>query len=149
MAEAEKLWGTLGGIEFRPGDSPGAFSSKRSTNYDEIERLSQKPILQNTGDSLDTLTLAFKFSAGWCNPNESLQRLQEAMATKEPLFLEFGGGRFAEWWVIDEVSVNVTDTLPTGEIYAMSVSVGLTETEAPEEPEPVLITNPFLDVRAA
>lgn len=115
---------------------------------ERINRIGQKPLLQATGDELNTLEMSFIFTAGWCKPDEQLKRLQEAMNAKQPLALGWGNGRFDGNYVIESLDSEITDTLPTGEVLALTVDVSLLETTdepVAAAPEP----SPYLNVRAA
>lgn len=149
MAEEIKQWGALGDILFSASSSPRRIAAKRSTDYAQINRLSQKPLLQNVGDKLDKLTFSFILNAGWIDPSAALAEIQAAMADKQPMFLEFGNGQFAEYYVIESLSSNVSETLPTGEILTLSLTVELLETvDRPADDQP-LVLNPFVEVRSA
>lgn len=146
MANAELIWGTLGDRVYRASEAPDRFQFKQSTRYEEIGRIDQKPLLQGTGDDLNSLDLVFVFIAPNSNPAEMIKLLQDALTAREPMFLNTASGRFQGYYLITSIGVNVIDTLPTGEIINASVTVSFIETTDRPDGTPIE-TNPYVQVR--
>lgn len=144
------VWGTLGGINFEVGDAPTKLTYKEATQYAKHDRILGKATLQNVGQELQSLDLSFVFHIGWCNPDEQLQRLQDARIAGEPMPLVLGGGRFEGNYVVESLRVILEQTDAEGQTEQLKVDVGLMETVDLPEPETLLslnTTSPF-EVRA-
>lgn len=145
MVDSRTEWGALGTISFKADESPAAMRVKEATEWVEMPRIDAKALLQNVGHKLTEIDLSFTFSAGWCNPEQQLQRLRTAMLERQPMFLAWGG--YDGYYVVKDVSSVVRDTLPTGEVLHMGVTVSLLETM--DRPTPIIVDAvlPFLTVR--
>jgi phage protein U len=133
MAE---LWGALGDIQFEIFNAPLGAKYSEKSNYVEQRRILSKPVLQLVGEELQKIALTFRFSSGWCSPNEELKKLQEARVLAEPMTLVLGSGRFQGNYVIEDIKVTTLQTQIDGTVDLIIVEVNLLEVD--ELPEPVL-----------
>ncbi|MGG6295302.1 phage tail protein [Leptolyngbya sp. AN02str] len=122
----KRLWGLLGDLEFEVGEAPKSFGLQEKTNYAEHERIEGKPRLQWTGDSLDSLDLAFAWHCDWCDPDQKLEELRQLKDTHEPQRLVIGA-RFIGSFVIESISSNLKRTDPTGVTIQSEAQVKLKE----------------------
>lgn len=143
----QTIWGVLGEIQFQAQDTPESLKFKQSVRFADLSRTEGKSLLQWLGADLTTATMAFSFDAGWCNPDEKLEQLQQAMADHEPMFLGLGAGRFKGYYLIEALSTVVKQTLTTGEAIALQVSVTLTETTEKPQAKTELKKSPFVKAR--
>ncbi|MGA1114127.1 MAG: phage tail protein, partial [Aquiluna sp.] len=84
-----------------------------------------RPSLQFTGWKLETLSLGFRWSVGWCDPDEQLQRLWDAQDKHQPMRLVLGSGTWKRKWVIEEVSDSLVQTDPAGNTLSIEARVKL------------------------
>lgn len=125
----KKIFCLLGDVEIELINAPKSFAFKESNNYTEHDRIEGKPTLQWVGEDLDTLDLAFRFHANWCDPDAQLQQLRRLKDGRSPFPLTLGTGTFSGYWVIDDLSVNMPLTDERGNTIQLDVTVKLTEAE--------------------
>ena len=119
------IWGLLGDLEFTLADAPGRFSHTRDVVLPEHATIENRPSLQFTGWELETLSLGFRWSVGWCDPDEQLQRLWDAQDKHQPMRLVLGSGTWKRKWVIEEVSDSLVQTDPAGNTLSIEATVKL------------------------
>ena len=134
-------WGTLGTLQFQVDEAPRSLRYREGTEYAEHPRIEGKPTIQKTAESLQTIDLSFRFGIGWCDPDEQLQRLQQARTDARPMPLVLGQGAFAGNYVIETIDVNVRQTDAEGRLEYIDVTVSLLETvDLPEPTEGTLFS---------
>ena len=141
-------WGTLGLINFEVTEAPRQFRYQEATEYAQHKRIEGKAMLQRVGEALQSLDLSFRFGYPWCQPDEQLERLQQARIEAEPLPLILGRGRFQGNYVIEDIQVDLQETTEDGLIILMEVSVQLLETQELPEPELLLTQAEPFETRA-
>ena len=145
MAE---VWGTLGEINFTTSEAPRRFRYSEATEYAKHPRIEGKAVLQKTGEGLQRLDLSFRFGIGWCNPDEQLQRLQQARIASNPMPLVLGQGSFYGNYVIEGIDVTLEQTDATGQTELIEVGCKLIETIDLPEPDTLLTQASPFEVRA-
>ncbi|MEM6866989.1 MAG: phage tail protein [Cyanobacteria bacterium P01_C01_bin.121] len=129
------VWGSLGDLNFEVGEAPTKLSYKESTQYTQHQRIEGKAVLQRTGEALQTLDLTFRFGIGWCDPDEQVRRLQQLRIDAKPLTLIIGNGIVSGNYVLENVSIDLTQTDAEGKTEFVDVNVKLLETVELPEPE--------------
>lgn len=140
------VWGTLGETSLQAGQSPETLRAVEKVGYEEISRIGEKPLLQNTGDSLTELRVTFTLSLVWCVPETELRKLQVSQRLKEPLYLSFGDGRFNGHYVLTSLRSDVIDTTVGGNITNVGVQVTLKEV-ADYQINAIATGSPFVSAR--
>ncbi len=118
----------LGDIEFELIEAPRSFDFTEKSVYSEHAKIEGKPGLQWVGESLNEISMSFRFGAAWCDPDEQLKRLQEARKLHKPMALILGTGRFAGNYVIEDIRTNLEVTDLKGNLDLIEVQVKLKET---------------------
>lgn len=118
--------------KIRIGDAtwtgPTASSEGRKASLPEHAVARGKPVVQDTGDELDTKTLEFLFDETFCDPKAEFAKLEDAFAGRTPLPLVGGDGAFdGTRWLIEAVNPQTLKTAPNGRVVRIKVSVSLKE----------------------
>ena len=139
---AKKSFALLGDIEFEIEDAPRALEYKESSLYSQHDVIEGKSTLQYAGESLQTLTLNFRFHASWCNPDAQLARLQGARRRREPLPLVLGSGVFRGNYLLEDITVGLQWADSFGKVIDMLCQAKLIETLQTPALQPVA-NSPF------
>ena len=124
------LFGLLGNI--RIGNAvwtgPNAAQETRKASLPEHQVARGKPVVQDTGDALDTKELEFFFDETFCDARAELAKLEMAFAMRIPMPFVGGDGSFTGVsWLVEEFSVTTLKTTPSGRVVRMKVSARLKE----------------------
>lgn len=127
------MFAKLGDITFELLTAPENISSDRSIELAEHKVLMSKPTLQFLGVGLESVTLPFSFSSGFCDPKVELKKLEDALVKAEPMTLVFANGENWGSYVIESSSKQIEKTDEKGNYIFLTCNVGLKEHfEAPE-----------------
>lgn len=121
------MFAQLGSIVFSGMKSLNSLSTTFETNLVEHALIENKPTLQRVGLKLDVLSISMLFHADFCNPQEEIDRLNEAMNVGEVMPFLMGDGRLAGEYLIKNIKVNESHHDDLGFLYAGDVQVELLE----------------------
>lgn len=116
----------LGDIQFELLTFMGA-EGKFGADYAEHPRIEGKPRLQWIGDKLDEWSLSLKFHQLFCDPEEELSALQEAMNTHAPLPFAMANGDYLGDFVITDYALTSEQTDSQGTLISASAKLTLRE----------------------
>lgn len=117
----------LGTYKFEGIKLPQSFEIGHEMGYEEIGIIGSKPVVQRTGEKLDTLDLQAYFSTDFCIPETEIELLKSIKKSGEVLQVIDGNGKNYGKFVLKTVSVAVVSTLGNGYITAANVSLSLGE----------------------
>ena len=107
---------------------PTATAESRSASLPEHEVARGKPVVQDTGDNLDTKTLEFFFDETFCDPVAERAKLEGAFRGRVPLAYVGGDGAYSGVrWLIEDFEVQTLKTTPAGRVVRVKVSAKLKE----------------------
>lgn len=117
----------LGSIIFETITGFDSFDSDRPAKFVRFERLQSKPITHAISLDLETITIAIKLHADFCNPRASIAALVKAQEAQAPMAFFMANGEVRGEFVIENLRETWTQTDPMGNILAATVSLTLTE----------------------
>lgn len=103
-----------------------SMSRERSVTLVEHEVLDDKPRLQVTGLSLETVELEIKLAYPWCNPAKELEQLRALQDDGAHHELVLGGQRMGAF-VVERVRESRRYTDKSGRPLSLNVSLSLKE----------------------
>jgi len=147
MTDARNVWGTLGGITFRPDQSPDRMGFSHAVKLAKMPKVFGPATSQYMGRDNTEIKLGFTLDHTFCVPDVEYKKLYEAMLEHVPMFLGLGSGQLRGYYLIEKLAVTITNTLQTGETLSMKVVCNLRET--PDKPPlgTKAVPDPYVAVR--
>ncbi|WP_299492976.1 phage tail protein [uncultured Shewanella sp.] len=127
MAEKQSGMMSLGGFIFSLNDNTPYESLQRSSDggWVNVARYGQKPISQNTGQKLETITLSGTWFKGEGMAN--MDKLRVLQAKRAPLVLNSGYGESMGRWVIKSLQEKQERIIMDGTAFVVGFTVNLEE----------------------
>ncbi|HGS4936982.1 TPA: phage tail protein [Vibrio parahaemolyticus] len=118
---------SLGGFVFSLSENTPYEGLQRTSDggWVTVPRYGQKPISQNTGQSLDKISMTGTWFRGEGMSN--MDRLRELQAKREPLVLTDGYGRNLGLWTIKQLQEKQDRIIDDGTAFVVGFSIELEE----------------------
>lgn len=117
----------LGTYKFQGVKLPQSWGQNYEMGYEEIGVVGGKPVVQRTGEKLDTIELTAYFTTDFCKPQDEIDALNLIRKNGEVFSVVDGNGRNYGKFVLKNVSVGVENSLPNGYLTAANVTISLLE----------------------
>lgn len=117
----------LGNIIFENLKTPNDYSKSGEALFAEHSLIDGKPRLQRTGSTLEEISMSIRFHVSFCNPKTELSNLITARDEGQILPLLWGNGEVEGDFVITELSRNIEDADPQGNVFCYVVDLSLKE----------------------
>ena len=121
------MYAMLGDIRFELLDSFTSYEETHSAVFAKHDVLAGRPRLQATGNDLTTIRFGMLLHWKLANPDNAYNALISAKEAQQALALVFGSGRFAGWFVIQQLSSTTLIQDAKGRTAAREISVELLE----------------------
>lgn len=123
----------LGTKEYSGLFAPDSWShSGNEANLAQYDLIGTKPRLQNTGETLDELSLSMQLRAEYCTINEELETLETWKKNGEILPLLLGNGEYKNDYVIKSIGKTIVQTFADGTPIEVQITLSLLEAITPE-----------------
>lgn len=96
-------------------------------DYAEHARIGLKPRLQWVGEKLDEVSIQLTFHMSFCDPEDELLKLRDAMTLRDVLPLVLGNGDYKGRFVITQLTATSRQTDKVGTLIALDASMTLRE----------------------
>lgn len=117
----------LGTIIFDEKRMIGGMSGSFKYRFAHHETIGSKPKTQFLGGALDQYSLKAHFHADFCNPKESIDRLNEVAGTGQPQSLSMYNGIYYGDFTIESITPVFEDSLDDGSILSAEVDIVINE----------------------
>lgn len=121
------MWWQIGTMIFDKAFSPSDISHDDETTYAEHALLNQKPLLQPTGNNLETLDIDMNLHVDFCNPDNIILQLKNSKDNFEVLPVLTGAGSYIGDFVITKITRTPTATFPDGTLLECGITISLKE----------------------
>lgn len=121
------MYGQLGDIVFEGLFGLDSFNLKGSQVIAEHSRIQGKPSLENSGSKADEISVSFKLSSWFTNPEQQIEKIKAYKEAGEVLVFINGAGIVFGDYVIKEYDYSIDDLTPGGQIINATVNVSLIE----------------------
>lgn len=128
------MFALLGDIELNLGTSPDTLNTTYGSDFAELDRIQGKPGLQYIGGKLDEYSWSFTLHYRYGDPLVIWQKIQGLHLGYQAVALVIGHD-YPGWFVITDITRNITLATPEGQIQALAVTLTLREfTGDPNKP---------------
>lgn len=121
------MFAQLGDVRFELLQGFTSLEESHTAGFAKHEVLKGRPRLQATGNDLTTVRFGLKLHWKLGNPDTAFKGLLAAKEAQQAVSLVYGSGRFAGWWVIENLTARTLITDAKGRTAAREVDVELTE----------------------
>lgn len=121
------MFAILGDIEFTVAGGISAMEHGGTADWAEHSRIQGKPLLEWTGEGLDTCTISIELHPLLGDPEARLRALHQAKAQHEPLPFVMGNGDYLGAYVITDINTTLRRSTALGQTTAGVAQLSLKE----------------------
>lgn len=121
------MFALLGDVQFDLITYFDGFESQFGADYAEHALMEGKPRLQWMADKLDEIRIQLSFHSQYCDPEQELLKLRQALTSHQAMALVLGNGDYKGWFVLTELQATSKQTDAAGTLIALEASITLRE----------------------
>jgi phage protein U len=121
------MYAQLGNIRFEGQRGFNSLEETFGVEYVQHARIKNKPRLERTGETLDTVSFEMRLHSQFTDPEADIEALRVAMKNGEILPFILGNGKFVGHFVIPSFTKSTEFTDADGNLISVTLSVELLE----------------------
>lgn len=121
------MYASLGTITFATIASPSKFDTTTKYKYAKLEVIGAAPVLQYVYTDLKEVALTITFHQMWCNPQASVEAVENLAATHKAQAFVLGNGVHLGSYVVSLFKVKNVWQADNGNLIAVECDIELTE----------------------